>query len=102
MSPMRRIPVVALGEPVLSASRAASFERGYESVKVGMLTGFNLLNRDIVSFRLVIHLDRRHVAACLETLITCYPLSLGSQVLALLGRDIIDWDVRVTGYIYLI
>ena len=70
MSPIRRIPVEALGEPVLSTSRAASFERGYQSVKVGMLTGFHLLNRDILSFRLIIHLDRRHVAACLDTFIT--------------------------------
>ena len=89
MSPIRRIPVVALGEPVLSASQVSSFERGYESVKVGMLTGFHFLNRDIFSFRLVIHLDGRHVAACLDTLITYCSLSMGSLVLALLGRDMI-------------
>ena len=89
MSPIRRIPVVALGEPVLSASQASSFERGYESVKVGMLTGFHFLNCDIVSFRLVVHLDGGHVAACLDTLITSFSLSIGSHELALLGRDMI-------------
>lgn len=86
---MRRIPVVALGEPVLSASQVASFECGYESGNVGMLTGFHFLNRDIISFRLILRLDGGHVAACLNTFITYCPLSIGSQVLTLLGRDMI-------------
>ena len=102
MSPIRRIPVVALGEPVLSASRASSFERRYESVKVGMLTCFHLLNGDIVSFGLIIHLDGGHVAACLDMLITCSPLSIQSQALALLGRDMIvtRWTTYFV-YIYI-
>ena len=79
---------MALGEPVLSASHAASCEGGYESVEVGVLTCFHLLNRDIFSFRFIIHLDGRHVAACLDTLMTFCLLGIRSQVLALLGRDI--------------
>ena len=81
--------MVALGEPVLSASQVASFECGYESNNVEMLTGFHFLNRDIISFRLIIRLDGGHVATCLDTLIPCCPLSIGSQVLALLGRDMV-------------
>ena len=97
MSPIRRIPVVALGEPVLSACQASKFERRYESVKVRMLTCLHFLDCDIFSFRLIVHLDGRHVAACLDRLMKCCPLSIQSQVLALLGRDMIvlEWPVQL-------
>ena len=81
--------MVALGEPVLSASQVASFECGDESGNEGMLTGFHFLNRDIISFRLILRLDGGHVAACLDTLVTCCSMSIENQVLALLGRDMI-------------
>lgn len=45
-----------------------------------MLTGFHSLNLDIASFGRVIHLDGRHVAACLDMSITVFRQIKGSYL----------------------
>lgn len=46
-----------------------------------ILTGLHSLNLDIASFGRVVHINRRHVATCLDTLAVACPDLEGSYLL---------------------